>query len=72
MPILVILAVCTGLFLLFPKGFKFMVATWVGVAGGGLLWGLLAMAIPALITGWTFLGFILAGIFAGCVIAAKG
>jgi hypothetical protein len=68
----VIVVVCTGLWLLFPKGFKFMVGTWVGFCGGGFFWGLTAMLVPALITLHAFVGFLVAGIVAGCFFAAKG
>ena len=71
-PFILILLVCIGLFLLFPKGFKFLVGSWVGVAAGGFAWALSAMVFSALITPGAFAGFIVAGIFGGCVLAAKG
>jgi hypothetical protein len=73
MHFLVPFGVCVGLFLLFPKGFKYLVGTWVGTAAGGFFWGLAAIAFPAVIvTAQVFVGFIVAGIVAGCVFAAKG
>lgn len=72
--------VCSGLWLLFPKGFKYLVGTWVGAMGGTFFWGLfdlawfvglgLDMSWAAL--AWTFIGFIIAGMVAGCFLAAKG
>lgn len=70
--IFVIFLVCLALFLLFPKGFKFMVGTWVGTAAGGFFWGLFAIAFPVLIAPIAFAAFIIAGVFAGLVLAAKG
>lgn len=70
---------CTGLFLLFPKGFKFMVGTWVGAMSGGFFWSLFAGGLFMVdsspswpFMGWSFLAFIVGGIFAGCVLAARG
>ena len=72
MHLLVPCLVFLGLFLLFPKGFKYLVGTWVGFTGGAFFWALFAIAIHALITPGAFLGFSLAGIVAGWVFAAKG
>jgi len=54
----VICAVCTALWMLFPKGFKYVVGTFMGVCGGGFFWG--------------FTSFIVCGIIAGCVLAVRG
>ncbi len=79
MGLLETILVCVGLFLLFPKGFKYMVGTWVGVMGGGFFWGLaFAAAFMAgleptgALMGWSFLAFIVVGIAFGCVLAARG
>lgn len=71
--------ICIGLFLLFPKGFKYVVGSWVGAMSGGFLWGVvLASAFmlgldPSWSTmGWTFLGFSAVGITSGCILAAHG
>lgn len=79
MGLLETILICVGLFLLFPKGFKFMVGTWVGAMGGGFFWALglggafMAGMDPSWpVMGWSFLGFILVGVFFGCVLAARG
>jgi hypothetical protein len=64
--------VCLVLLFLFPKAFKFMVGTWVGVACGGFLWCLAGLVIPPLFTPGAFVAFIAAGIVGGWVLAAKG
>lgn len=69
---IVILLVCIGLFLLFPKGFKFLVGSWVGVAAGGFAWALAAMVFSQLITLEAFASFIMVGIVGGLIFAAKG
>jgi hypothetical protein len=72
MHLLLALAVCVGLFMLFPKGFKFMVGTWVGFTAGALAWCLTTFAFEQLFSPKVFLGFAVAGIIGGCVLAAKG
>jgi len=74
---LVTLAVLFGLYLLFPKGFKYMVGTWIGFCAGGLLWCICAFFFHTLVSTWdwagcSFLSFTATGIVAGCVLAAKG
>lgn len=71
--------ICVGLFLLFPKGFKYLVGTWTGAMTGGFLWGLAVIGAcmvgirPSLVAmGWSFLTFIVSGIAAGLVLAARG
>lgn len=71
---------CVGLWLLFPKGYKYLVGTWVGAIAGAFLWGLfdlawfvgLGLTMSWAAMAWTFIGFIVVGIFGGCVFAAKG
>jgi len=80
MPLLVTIFVCVGLFLLFPKGFKYLVGTWVGAMSGGLFWGLFILAWTLglsndptwVFMAWSYIGFTIAGIFGGCVFAANG
>ena len=57
MHLLMLFAACVGLWLLFPKGF---------------LWAVLAIAFSWLIAPGAFVAFSIAGIFAGCVLAARG
>jgi hypothetical protein len=71
--------ICVGLFLLFPKGFKYLVGTWMGAITGGFLWGLfigglfIAGQNPSWsFMGWSFVGFILAGVIGGLFLAANG
>ena len=71
--------VCIGLFLLFPKGFKYLVGTWVGALGGGFFWGVFLTAAFMIgldpswsVLGWSLLGFTVSGIVLGCVLAARG
>lgn len=64
--------VCVGLYMLFPKGFKYLVGTWVGFLGGGFFWAIAAMFFPGLITLHAFAGFLVAGIVGGWVFAANG
>jgi hypothetical protein len=72
MHFIVIIAICTGLWLLFPKGFALMVGSWVGFCMGGFAWGMAAMLVPALITLHVFAWFLVVGTVGGCVVAAKG
>ena len=77
---LIIAIVCTGLWLLFPKGFKYLVGTMVGLIGGAFVWGLgtltwtVAMGNDVSWQGmaWWFIGCVIAGTFAGCALAARG
>lgn len=71
--------VCVGLFLLFPKGFKYLVGTWVGAMAAGFLWGLTFIAVSVAgfnpswtVMGYTFLVLLVSGIAAGCILAARG
>lgn len=71
--------ICVGLFLLFPKGFKYLVGTWVGAMTGAFLWGLVFIAVfmggvnPSWAwMGWSLLAFLLGGIGGGCTLAARG
>lgn len=73
MHLIPIVLVCVGLFMLFPKGFKFMVGTWVGFTAGCFVWCLSVLAISdGLFTPRAFAAFAVAGIVGGCVLAAKG
>lgn len=64
---------CVGLFVLFPKAFKYLVGTWIGVSVGGLAWCTASLAFfPTFFSPGGFLGFIVAGIVGGCILAAKG
>ena len=58
--------------MLFPKGFKYVVGTFMGVCGGGFFWGLFAMCFHGLTTAVGFTSFIVCGIIAGCVLAVRG
>lgn len=66
------LVVCICLWLLFPKGFKYLVGTWIGVITGAVLWGFMAAVDPDLISVESFVAAVAAGIVAGCIFAAKG
>lgn len=66
------LVACICLFLLFPKGFKYLVGTWVGVTSGIVFWAMFAIMFPCLITGGAIATFVVVGIAMGCVLAAKG
>lgn len=72
MHLLMLFAACVGLWLLFPKGFKYLVGSWIGFIGGTFLWAVLAIAFSWLIAPGAFVAFSIAGIFAGCVLAARG
>ncbi len=72
MPLLVAFAICAGLFMVFPNGFKFLVGTGVGVAFGGLAFCLAGMVCHALVSAGGFVMFLLAGIVGGWIFAAKG
>jgi hypothetical protein len=74
---LLTLLTCTGLWLLFPKGFKFMVGSMVGTTAAMFLW---VCCMPIWIAhcqswaamGWSVLAFVIMGNVAGWFIAAKG
>lgn len=72
MHLLAILVTCIFLWILFPKGFKYLVGTWVGIVFGGFFWGLGVIAFDCLLSGRAFVAFIVAGIVGGCVLAARG
>lgn len=73
------LFICLGLWLLFPKGFKFVVGSLVGSCGAMFFWGLavvawcMAVGLPSWAgMGWSMLAFLVIGNVSGCVLAAKG
>lgn len=79
MGLLETILICVCLFLLFPKGFKYLVGTWVGAMTGAFLWGLVFIAVGVAgvdptwaLMGWSLLTFLLGGIGGGCVLAARG
>lgn len=72
MHLLILLAFCVGMYMLFPKGFKYLVGTWVGLAFGVFAWACCALGAHGLFCWAAFAGFSVLGIFAGCVFAAKG
>lgn len=73
MHLLLPILVCVGLFMLFPKGFKYMVGTWVGFTAGALAWCLTTLAFTEMLfTPKAFVAFAVAGIIGGCILAAKG
>jgi len=51
--------------MLFPKGFKYMVGTWIGFIAGGFAWSMAAMCNTDLVA------FLIAGIIGGLIVAAK-
>jgi len=68
-----------GLWLLFPKGFKFVVGSMVGSFGAMFFWGLFTLFwcmvahIPTwAFMGWTMIVFLVIGNVAGLVFAVKG
>lgn len=66
---------CIGLFLLFPKGFKYLAGTIIGAIFGGFAWGLFALvATPHTYhgAGQSFVLFLIIGAILGNVFAAKG
>lgn len=77
---LLIAIVCTGLWLIFPKGFKYLVGTMVGLIGGAFLCGLGVLAWTVALghdvswqgMAWGFIACVIAGTVSGCVLAAKG
>lgn len=79
MHLLLMFLACFGLALLFPKGFKYMVGTWLGFAAGWVLcclallgaWSLgLHLDIHIMLA--TLCAFLCVGVLGGCVVAAKG
>lgn len=77
---LIIALACVGLWLVFPKGFKYLVGSLVGTCAGGFVWGLGVLAWTVALgndvswhgMGWSFLGCVVMGIVGGCVLAARG
>jgi len=80
---LAVLAVCIGLWLLFPKGFKYLVGMMVGTFGALFLWGLFIVVwgidhfsdpdcVPRALFWWSLCGSLIAGNGLGILIAAKG
>ena len=71
---------CIGLWLLFPKGFKYLVGCWVGAFSGAFFWGLaeilwlvgLGNDLSWSQLAWSFVAFVVAGMAGGCVLAARG
>jgi len=70
---------CIGLWVLFPKAFKFWVGSLVGTVGGIFFWsiGFFAWSFIASVPswhqmGWSLIGFVVAGNVAGLFCAAKG
>lgn len=79
MHLLLCLAISVGLALLFPKGFKYMVGTWVGVATADFLWSIVFFGLwiagvrYSLATmGWSLLGATVLGFVSGIIVAARG
>lgn len=73
------LFISIGLWVLFPKGFKYWVGSLVGTCGGMFFWGVFVMFwcmaanIPSWeFMGWTMLGFLILGNVAGISLAVKG
>lgn len=71
--------VSLALWLLFPKSFKYLVGSWVGVAMGGCGWGLIfaGLFIAGVNPSWAVMGYgfitaMIAGIMGGCVLASRG
>lgn len=77
---LIIALACIVLWLLFPKGFKYLVGSLVGVCAGGFLWGLATLTWTVALghdvswqgMAWGFVSCVAACIVGGCVLAAKG
>lgn len=71
---------CIALWLLFPKGFKYLVGCWVGAISGIFIWGIFVLVWLAVAhgdvswqaMGWSLVSAISAGIVSGCVLAAHG
>jgi uncharacterized membrane protein len=70
---------CIGLWLLFPKGFKYVVGSMVGSMGAMFFWGLFIVAWCMAIhspswafMGWSMVVFLILGNIGGCILAAKG
>jgi hypothetical protein len=79
MELLTAIAVCTGLFILFPKAFKFWVGSFVGTAGGIFFWSIgffiywMIAGLPSWVgMGWSALAFVILGNVVGLYCAAKG
>lgn len=78
MHLLILIGLLTVMYLVFPKGFKYMVASWVGAAGGIFTWGLVTTTIfltggsPSWVSmGWTSLSSLVAGVVVACIVAAR-
>jgi hypothetical protein len=79
MPLLLPLVVCVGLWLLFPKSFKFFVGSMVGTFGAMFFWGITLLAWSMAVhspswaaMGWSMACFVIVGNVVGCYAAAKG
>jgi len=80
METVVLFVVCLVLWLLFPKGFRFMVGSLVGACGGGLLWGIAVLCWTAALghdVSWdamakSLIAAVTAGAGAGWALAARG
>lgn len=81
MPAYLIVAItCVVLWLLFPKGFKYLVGSLVGTCAGGFLWGLGTLTWTVALgrdVSWQgmacgLVSCVMLGIIGGCVLAARG
>lgn len=63
---------CIGLFLLFPKGFKYLVGTWLGFMAGSVAWVIAALLFNVFFVPFAFAYFAMTGIFAGILLAMYG
>lgn len=79
MHVLVFFGVCMGLYLLFPKGFKYVVGTWLGFVAGVLAWIIVLFTVGVMdvyndghLFAISFYVFAVLGIALGCWLAAKG
>jgi len=72
-PLVIAVIVILGLFMLFPKGFKYMVGLYAGFALGFVAWTVAVLCAFGLM--WdpvAFLCFIVPGLVLGWILAAKG
>jgi ABC-type dipeptide/oligopeptide/nickel transport system permease component len=73
-------AICTGLWLLFPKAFKYWVGTLIGTFGALFFWGVFVVAwgvghnfdISSGLFVWSLVASVVIGNMLGILIAAKG
>lgn len=72
MHVVVMFLFLLGAFLLFPKGVKFMLASFMGFITGGFVWSIAAIAFNQLVTLEAFAAFLAGGIFCGCFLAMRG